>query len=424
MTTPDDEVIRRLERLTAVEPGAEATARALERARSALVSAPIPRPSRQRRALMVARIAAGILLLAVGTSLLGWFLSPRADAGLVFAEVQEKVQKTRSMTCTMTTIRQGKATSKDRILLLVPNLTRFEGANGTVSVMDFEQRKAMLVEPAKKKARIIQGMALENPIPNVYDLLRTATQDVVENLPERTIDGKKAVGFRVRLSVGERKEEASVWVDPQTKLPLRMEMLRTDKEGREEGQVMSDFVFDAPLDASLFRMTPPEGYEVETSGVATDVPPPKDPDLSAPVITPGVGIGPARFGMSKEEVIKVLGEPDSIPAEGKGMILSYLQSRGYQLHVTPQRGLVMIICVTQKTFFVKVRDFSGKTKEGIGMGATEKEVEQAYGKPDSRRTWATDAVGLSYNRLGIDLTLHGDKLLQMMFKAPPPAKKP
>ena len=32
----------------------------------------------------------------------------------------------------------------------------------------------------------------------------------------------------------------------------------------------------------------------------------------APVIELGVGVGPVRFGMSKEEVIKHLGQPDKI----------------------------------------------------------------------------------------------------------------
>src|SRR5262245_53436596 len=92
MTPDDPDIVRRFEQLAALTPDAETTAGALERVRTALVNAPMPRPLFQRRVLMFARIAAVVLLLAGGASLLGWFLSPRADAGLAFAEVQETVQ--------------------------------------------------------------------------------------------------------------------------------------------------------------------------------------------------------------------------------------------------------------------------------------------------------------------------------------------
>ncbi len=420
MTPDDPDFVRRLERLAAITPDAEATARALKRARTALMNAPVPHPLSQRRVLMFARMAAVVLFLAGGAALLGWFLVPRASAGLAFADVQEKVQSTRSVTFTVTHVKDGQATSKDRVLILAPGLLRTESAKGYISITDSDRRKSLLIDPAKKKATLILGLA--NLMPNLYDLMRNAAQDVIGNLPERTIDGKKTIGFRVRISAGDQKREASVWVDPQTKLPVRLE--ESGKEdGHEVGIVLGDIVFDSPLDAALFRLTAPEGYQFETAGLEKLPSPPTDAERLAPVVTPGVGIGPACFGMSKEEVIKALGEPDSIPAQGRGMSLLYF-SRGFQVDVSPRRGLMIIHCVTQKTFLTQVRDFQGKTKEGIVMGASEKAIMQAYGKPAERETNGPETVYLRYPKLGLDFTLFSDKLVQFMLQPQPAQGKP
>ena len=75
------------------------------------------------------------------------------------------------------------------------------------------------------------------------------------------------------------------------------------------------FTFNRPLDASLFGFLPPEGYTVlhaEFSELLHDVfveqlpLPPKDEKLAAPIVVPGAGIGPVRFGMNVEKVIEVL----------------------------------------------------------------------------------------------------------------------
>jgi len=415
VTAPDDvEVLRRLEQLAAVKPDANATLRALERVRTALSNA--PGPSSRWRIPMYLRIAASVLFLAGGTMLLlGWTWS--SGAATAFAEVQEKVQGTRTVTFTETVKVEGEPIRKTCLFIQAPGLLRGEGEDGHISILDSEKHQTLALDPKEKKATLILGLSEMFGVPNIYDLIRNAAQDVLETLPEQMIDGKKAIGYRVRFGVGEDKKEARVWVDYKTKLPLRIEQSEKDKAGRETAQMVStDFVFDTPLDAALFRMTPPEGYKLVTMGTATPLPPaPKEADKLAPMVTPLVGIGPARFFMSKEEVIKVLGPPDSIPPEGKGIQLLYF-SRGFQVDVTPKRGLVAIHCVTQKTFFTKVNDFRGKMKEGIAMGASEKMIEQAYGKPDARRVIAESTIHLDYNKMGATFNLAEDKLVGYMLQ--------
>jgi len=81
-----------------------------------------------------------------------------------------------------------------------------------------------------------------------------------------TLDGKEALVFWIPSRI------TKVWVDPQTHLPIRIEKGAgpikrsfSDHESmvRQYGMwATTDFVFDAPLDDSLFSLTPPDDYQL------------------------------------------------------------------------------------------------------------------------------------------------------------------
>ena len=108
---------------------------------------------------------------------------------------------------------------------------------------------------------------------------------------------------------------------------------------------MSIIAFDRPLDPALFDLTPPEGYKVETFGVAELQPEPaaKDKDKGKPaaemVVTPLVGIGPVKFGMKADDVIRLLGKPDKTISPNKDYTILEYYSRGFSIHTTTQRGV-------------------------------------------------------------------------------------
>jgi hypothetical protein len=83
----------------------------------------------------------------------------------------------------------------------------------------------------------------------------------------------------------------------------------------------------------------------ETSGtpVAPDVAPtpPGTVDDEMQVV-PRLGVGPVKFGMSKEQVMAVLGQPER--TEGGGVALYYLTSRGVHFLIDPRRGVRSIEC--------------------------------------------------------------------------------
>jgi outer membrane lipoprotein-sorting protein len=413
MTPEHPETVRSLRGLAQVEATPEHVVKALEQVRATLLSSPAPE-LHGGRLFWMARVAAAVLLVA-GVGGLIWWMSSAAGAGLAFADVQAQMRKSQTVTFKWVHERKGQPSSSDRVWIKAPSLIRVESADGKIVITDYAERKSLLLDPGERKAKLIQGLGLDAP--NIYQLLRDVPKDAIKPLPEREIDGRQFPGFLVRIGFGKDRHEASVWIDRQTRLPVRIEISGKDSKGQEVREITEELVFDRALDATLFGLAAPAGYTVQTEGIAKLPASPKDQDVAAPIVTPKVGIGPARFGMSKDEVIRVLGQPDAIPAEGRGMMLQYF-SRGYSLMVSPQRGLAVITCVSQKTFLVKVRDFRGKTPDGIGMGASAKDIEKAYGKPDRRENNGPTTVYLSYHRLGLNFVLFDDKVVQMMLQRP------
>ena len=77
-------------------------------------------------------------------------------------------------------------------------------------------------------------------------------------------------------------------------------------EGKSIREVMTDFVFDGSHDDSLFRIVPPKGYAVTRRARGE----PNPPDPTTLIVSPETGIGPVKFGMSIDEVVRALGEPN------------------------------------------------------------------------------------------------------------------
>ncbi len=84
---------------------------------------------------------------------------------------------------------------------------------------------------------------------------------------------------------------------------------------------------------------PTAGFTLRTEGVKTaPANRVEDAAASAPEVKPKEGLGPVKFGMTKEQVIDKIGKPDKI--DQKGTALDY-PSRGYSVLVSPKRGVML-----------------------------------------------------------------------------------
>ncbi len=85
--------------------------------------------------------------------------------------------------------------------------------------------------------------------------LRALPNQADEALGPKRIDGRTLEGYRVH----ETDTTTTVWVDPKTGEPARVEMEFAAAPGMNV--ILSDFQVDVPLDDSLFSLDPPAGYE-------------------------------------------------------------------------------------------------------------------------------------------------------------------
>ena len=144
-------------------------------------------------------------------------------------------------------------------MALEPYYVRVVWPSGKVWLLDRRERKVVLMNPAKKTAKIT---FIEDQPPDIYEALsnfKNMSRLSAEQIGQRRIGETQAIGLRA--SIGH--DQATVWVDPQTQLPIRIEFLGTNEWDQTEPKfIWSDIVFDVELDESLFRFDL-AGYQVE-----------------------------------------------------------------------------------------------------------------------------------------------------------------
>jgi len=145
----------------------------------------------------------------------------------------------------------------------------------------------------------------------------------------------------------------------------------------------------------------------------------KDKPPDRLMIEPLVGIGAVRFGMSKDEVIKHFGWPDKTYSAEETK-LNYVASKGLSFTIDSELGLQEVACWSDNwptTLPFAVTTFTGRTKEGIAMGATREQIVAAYGQPN-RQDSKGDFENLHYDKLRTKFTLVRGKLAAMILEAP------
>jgi hypothetical protein len=204
------------------------------------------------------RLAAAVAFTIGG--LVIWFMLSLFSS-VSYADVARQIRAARSMTCTcIVQLPAQKEPVSTKMLFLDPGHLRQEGPGGTVAVTDTARGEALVLDPTSKTARLVKITHSYGPPAGdvVQDFLKLADQQG-EPIGEREIGGVKAKGFRVKQD----GRPSTVWADPKTGAPLRVEMT-AEIGGQTVTVVMSDVVVDPKLDPALFDLKPPEGYEVIT----------------------------------------------------------------------------------------------------------------------------------------------------------------
>jgi hypothetical protein len=218
-----------------------------------------------------------------------------------------------------------------------------------------------------------------------------ATLDAIEQIEAKrySVEGKEALELWARWD----NAIAHVSVDPQSKLPFRIEVDRGhNRHGEKIVEVVTNIQFGSDIPAGDYSLQVPGGYafeEIERTELNTAV--------SGYVLSED-GLGPIKWGMSFNEVVSLIGKPDSfganptmvpemkdgqpviipgkgfnlIPAEPPHQIIDmHYDSRGFRIFVSELDGVISVQCYDGRIG----RSFPGETNEGIKIGMTREEVQ-------------------------------------------------
>ena len=130
------------------------------------------------------------------------------------------------------------------------------------------------------------------------------------------------------------------------------------------------------------------------------------------LIEPNLAVGKVRAGMSVQDVLNQLGEPQRRTANA----LEYTRL-GFAV-MPGADGTVHVVMCGDVTGIngPLVKAFNGHTKEGIGMNATREEVVKALGEPTASEKFIAGIESLQYVGQGLTLTLEGGKVHHMIVR--------
>lgn len=403
------------------------------------------RPGRTSRSWARARPAqVSAIVFAVASVVFFLTVGRFGQRTFAFGDVQKAIGATKSMMYQLSVVNRDEPPVIFKVSCLGTDRSRAEISNGDVEIVNGREGAAMSLSRVNRTA-VIRLMV---PSPEFSEVMAhqitrfsTLPEKAGRRIGEREDNGSKVVDFLVEFD----EHDYTVTVDEKTKLPIRMEFA-TDQlagTGQHYRELFSDFQFDVLLDESLFAITPPPGYRVERNQLPDGAP----PDDRSLVVSPEIGIGPVRFGMSEAQIVQLLGKPDqsttgdsTMPPQTKTGLYSkpqtsvsttlHYDSRGFQLDVSslfrigestfPGYGLFGIRVFNEVDRLPTCRAFQGKTREGIRLGATPDDVLKAYGKPDAKTDLGSFG-GLTYLKLGWIFEFRHGRLAGINLNSPRPA---
>jgi len=225
----------------------------------------------------IATAAAIIIAVSIGIHYLG-------GSSVAWSQVVEQLSSHTKYKCRQRVIReQGPEYPTMQVYHLNLQQRRQEVENGDIHIIDMRGQDAITVElkPAEMKA-IVTTLIGAGPIkdPHIIEMVKRFEQQSTEKLGTKKVNGKVLQGFRHSPN---EHNEFTVWVDPETKLPVEVEIKHLN---RGQTIFLDEFEFDFELDPSAFSTDIPDGYEVEN--LTLDYRPVEPKEITAEEIRTGL----------------------------------------------------------------------------------------------------------------------------------------
>jgi hypothetical protein len=321
---------------------------------------------------------------------------PNGQPRMAFAQVQQAVSAVKSFRCRYLDFHGDQDPYVTTVVSVRGIGSRSEGSNVSETITNFKAQRLLYIDHRGHKARIYQLYSHDGKggVDTFEERIRNLPAAGAKELGTTVFNGKKVLQFAFS-----QFGEFVVLVDPDTKLPLRME-LKMDKGlsgGAVFREVITDFLFDAPVEESLFEIKAPPGYVVERCEEPMGR---KRVDTKTLVVSATKGVGPVPMGASKEKVIAFFGKPDFIETVHHGLAMAaspggpathgqkdilrerlHYESLGFEVSLSSDEGMTEVRCFGPS---LTARGFLGKTDAKIGLDCAIGDVLKAYGEPEAK----------------------------------------
>lgn len=238
------------------------------------------------------------LLVPAACLLIGAIVFFNWTGQIALARVVETLREVRTIVCTLETRLSGGALdqeSEGTLYLSADGGTRFEmrhnGEPFSTLYTDGGDTSTIVMPPQHIYMVIRCDQAAPTTPDRAPDLwlnsLRRLSADADRRLGRRVVDGRVAEGFEIAASKlgytgaaapGQPPATAQLWVDAETRLPVRYEISIAGPEpGSQIHVAHTNFRFDEPLAAEFFRPQIPDDYQ----RLEVTMPPPNEATLVA-----------------------------------------------------------------------------------------------------------------------------------------------
>jgi len=223
---------------------------------------------------------AAVLVIAAGVIGLFSLMFPgggNGGSGSAFAEAAQRFLNIQTGTYKLTIVVPGHPPQTCTGYFQDPGYMRHEMNMGPVSIVQlFDMERATMVQlmPGQNLAMQVElqnlpeekrNLEYGNPFYDCRKYIAEAKENpnvAVQKLADEVIDGRSVLVYRIKPEEG--MYFMKVWVDPETKLPLQIEISMGQMLGGTGSMeiLVHDFEFNVPLEESLFSMEIPAGYQV------------------------------------------------------------------------------------------------------------------------------------------------------------------
>jgi hypothetical protein len=270
----EKEIKRRLEAVSKFEISPEVAARDLEQTKRSLTKLTSePQQSGQNiwRIIMksnIAKIAAAIVIIATVLIVIHYSGGSLDGSGVVWADVLKNIKTANTVAFTLESESQNQIGTEfweqgevkiEGPYRLFNGISGHHFANGKsseseiISIMDISQQNQFILIYPKTKWAYTGNNGGNDALLTYDEITKDFRNGTEEYIGRVKINGQDSVCFKV----SEDDNEITIWADPDTDLPIRIERLAIDGNDKT---ILSNITFNIELNDELFDMTIPAGY--------------------------------------------------------------------------------------------------------------------------------------------------------------------